>query len=268
MSNRYLPSSLAALGSDDIENGLKDMIGDNSGPSRTVRSTQKIQCHKCGILISSSAISTGGKTYHPECFTCFNCKSPIKESYMMRDNNFWCKSCADATNPARRAVASPTTSTTSSGAGVGSTSRPQAAAAAGSVACTACKKPITTRGVEAKGQYYHVDCFVCDGCNKPLANANMKYYIRDSKPVCESCSHKPAPFSTGNAKVSYESNITPSGKPASASAVGVGGRGRAYGDSSTVYSVDDIEKLAKFRDQGLITEEEFQEAKKELLKRI
>jgi hypothetical protein len=50
------------------------------------------------------------------------------------------------------------------------------------VDCPACQRPIEGSVVSAMDQIWHVHCFTCSKCRKPLENE--KYFEKDNKPYC------------------------------------------------------------------------------------
>lgn len=98
------------------------------------------------------------------------------------------------------------------------------------------------KGVLFEGQTYHKECFNCSKCSKPFTEKQI--LVQDGKPVCPKCKTSTP---TKNQPVKQET--------------------KKYSDGFDV-GLDDLESFAKMKDMGIITKEEFEEKKKEILSKI
>jgi len=166
-------------------------------------------CGGCKKEIMGQALGALDNTWHPDCFQCSQCSRPIEVaqggSYIVRGNKAWCKKCDDWDRKEgknkKAAATSPSTGVKSGTAGSsavasGSTSASPSTAAknaaiakknqeqleahdniqAGKELCASCHKPIMGEAVDYKSgtadqEYYHVACFICQHCRKPVDNS-------------------------------------------------------------------------------------------------
>ena len=53
-------------------------------------------CAECGSLIEKEANVVNGQHYHPNCFTCDECRQPLgAEKYFILNQKNYCKNCKD-----------------------------------------------------------------------------------------------------------------------------------------------------------------------------
>jgi hypothetical protein len=117
------------------------------------------QCIQCLKSISiGKIISYGGKKYHPDCFSCEKCHTPIIDRQFPTHNSKpYCSQCYD------KHIA------------------PQ---------CFQCLKPISVgKSVIFDEKSYHPDCFRCNQCNKSLAD-DKNFFEHNSKPCCLQCHNR------------------------------------------------------------------------------
>ena len=115
--------------------------------------TLGMKCVSCSKPVAGG-VKASGKTYHPHCFLCSACKTPLgTDGFYTIDGKPYCKSDAIAAKRARP---------------------PQ---------CASCTK-IIDQGVviSALDQKWHEDCFNCIVCN---VNVSSCFYGKDGKPVCK-----------------------------------------------------------------------------------
>lgn len=124
----------------------------------------KLFCANCGKIIGglSDAVSFGGSTFHKECFTCNKCGKAVADSgFKERDGEIFCASCAGG--------------------------------AVGGGFCGNCGQKLSGAFVNAMGQKWHKDCFVCASCKGSLAGG---YAEKDGAPYCGKCIQRATPTTT------------------------------------------------------------------------
>ncbi|XP_008194630.1 transforming growth factor beta-1-induced transcript 1 protein isoform X2 [Tribolium castaneum] len=111
-------------------------------------------CASCKQNIEGGpAIIALDKVYHPEHFTCHECKAPITGSkFQEKDNEPYCDKCYADKFLTR---------------------------------CKACGDPITDKVVTAMGADWHEDHFVCGGCKAKLIGT--KFMEIENAPYCQKC---------------------------------------------------------------------------------
>lgn len=107
-------------------------------------------CASCLGVINGSFIKALGKAFHPEHFKCAHCKKTLAtQSFFEKEGIPYCQEdyldlfCDK---------------------------------------CYKCQKPITSDTVKALGRLYHVECFTCSTCNKPIKPP--WFYEKHGKPYC------------------------------------------------------------------------------------
>lgn len=99
-----------------------------------------------------------------------------------------------------------------------------------------------TKGVLFEGLTYHKECFNCSKCAKPFTEKQI--LVQDGKPICSKC----------------KTTTTPKNQPFQQAP-------KKYSDGFDV-GIDDLESLSKMKDLGIMSQEEFEEKKKEILNKI
>lgn len=112
----------------------------------------KLFCAGCGQIINiNDAVNHGDSTFHIHCFTCAKCNKPLAEVGFKEINGEpLCPSCA----------------------GVGISF------------CAGCGQKLIGQYINAMGQKWHKNCFVCSSCSKPFDSG---YAEKDGKPYCATC---------------------------------------------------------------------------------
>ncbi|XP_012691238.1 four and a half LIM domains protein 1b [Clupea harengus] len=113
------------------------------------------RCHCCykPILAGSENVDYKGNVWHEDCFTCYQCKQPIRsQSFMTKNDNVYCTHCHEKKFAKH---------------------------------CFSCKQAITTGGVNYQDQPWHSECFVCTKCRKPLAGT--RFTSHEEKAFCVDC---------------------------------------------------------------------------------
>jgi len=135
---------------DDLDSLLQNLTSqmnniDNDNPSS--RGT----CHTCKGHILGEVIQALGKSFHPEHFTCGNCRTPLgTKSFYEHNSSPHCENCYQELFCPK---------------------------------CAHCDKPVLDRCITALGKKWHVDHFICTQCLKPFQGGN--FYERDGRPYCE-----------------------------------------------------------------------------------
>ncbi|XP_009324498.1 PREDICTED: PDZ and LIM domain protein 7, partial [Pygoscelis adeliae] len=115
------------------------------GPGRTPL------CYKCNKVIRGRYLVALGHYYHPEEFTCCQCRKVLDESgFFEEKGSIFCPKCYDT----RYAPS-----------------------------CAKCKKKITGEVMHALKMTWHVQCFTCAACKTPIRN--RAFYMEEGQPYCE-----------------------------------------------------------------------------------
>jgi hypothetical protein len=124
--------------------------------------------------------------------------------------------------------------------------------------CVRCEKKVfMNEKVTAHSKIFHETCFKCELCKTKLA-LGKSCDTKDGKVLCKSCYG-----STEGPKVlGFGGNTGESGTGLD---VTKGSQIDKEEKKETKLGLDDLEKLAKLKEKGLITEEEFNKKKKQIL---
>uniref|UniRef100_A0A8C2TEY6 PDZ and LIM domain protein 7 n=1 Tax=Coturnix japonica TaxID=93934 RepID=A0A8C2TEY6_COTJA len=115
------------------------------GPGRTPL------CFKCNKIIRGRYLVALGHYYHPEEFTCCQCRKVLDEGgFFEEKGSIFCPKCYDT----RYAPS-----------------------------CAKCKKKITGEVMHALKMTWHVQCFTCAACKTPIRN--RAFYMEEGQPYCE-----------------------------------------------------------------------------------
>ncbi|NXD13337.1 PDLI7 protein, partial [Nothocercus nigrocapillus] len=115
------------------------------GPGRTPL------CYKCNKVIRGRYLVALGHYYHPEEFTCCQCRKVLDEGgFFEEKGTIFCPKCYDS----RYAPS-----------------------------CAKCKKKITGEVMHALKMTWHVQCFTCAACKTPIRN--RAFYMEEGQPYCE-----------------------------------------------------------------------------------
>lgn len=114
------------------------------------------RCARCSGPILDKCITALDRTWHPECFVCFDCEKPFgDDGFHEKDNQAYCKNCYF------------------------SMFAPKCAAG--------CSVPITENYISSLDAQWHPQCFVCATCNQPFADGN--FFEHEGQPYCETHFH-------------------------------------------------------------------------------
>jgi len=108
-------------------------------------------CGTCHQPILGEVIQALGRTYHPEHFSCGNCRDPLGTRNFYEQNGMpHCERCFQEMFCPK---------------------------------CGHCDKPVLDRCITALGKKWHTDHFICTQCLKPFGTGN--FFERDGRPYCE-----------------------------------------------------------------------------------
>ena len=100
-------------------------------------------------------ISALDRTWHPECFVCFDCKKPFgDDGFHEKDEKAFCQECYYGMFAPK---------------------------------CAKCGIPITENFISALDAQWHPNCFVCTTCQQPFADGN--WFEHEGAPYCETHFH-------------------------------------------------------------------------------
>ena len=108
------------------------------------------RCAHCKTTITGPCLTALDASWHPDCFTCTGCRTPLSTGrFIERNGKPLCINCAAPT-------------------------------------CAACSSKIANETVlTALGSTYHAGCFVCVKCSKTLGDGG--FVIKDGAPHCSTC---------------------------------------------------------------------------------
>ena len=118
-------------------------------------------CPVCAkdLRVVEDLVGANGKKYHVDCFKCSKCQQKL-QSYVVRDDNLFCKPCVMAEQEKMAAKSKGT--------------------------CVACSKDVLSnqKAFSMDEGMYHADCFVCAQCKGDLTQGCT---ILEDKLCCRSC---------------------------------------------------------------------------------
>uniref|UniRef100_A0A8C1YTN0 PDZ and LIM domain protein 7 n=2 Tax=Cyprinus carpio TaxID=7962 RepID=A0A8C1YTN0_CYPCA len=108
-------------------------------------------CAACNKIIRGRYVVALGRSWHPEEFTCCQCKRVLDEGgFFEEKGSIYCTKCYDNRY---------------------------------SPNCAKCKKKIAGEIMHALKMTYHVQCFLCAACKMPIRN--QAFYMEEGEPYCE-----------------------------------------------------------------------------------
>lgn len=108
-------------------------------------------CGACNKIIRGRYLVALGRSWHPEEFTCSQCKAVLDEGGFFEERgSVYCTKCHDNRYAPN---------------------------------CAKCKKKITGEIMHALKMTYHVQCFKCAACKNPIRN--QAFYMEEGEPYCE-----------------------------------------------------------------------------------
>ncbi|XP_018970555.1 PDZ and LIM domain protein 7-like isoform X1 [Cyprinus carpio] len=109
-------------------------------------------CAACNKVIRGRYVVALGRSWHPEEFTCCQCKKVLDEGgFFEEKGSIYCTKCYDNRY---------------------------------SPNCAKCKKKIAGEIMHALKMTYHVQCFLCAACKMPIRN--QAFYMEEGEPYCQS----------------------------------------------------------------------------------
>jgi LIM domain len=114
-------------------------------------------CSACGRVVTGTYTKALGKSFHPQCFCCRNCRRPMLPGtgqFRERGGVPYCNSCY-ANNIAPR--------------------------------CARCCKPIMETVTTAMEKTWHKECLTCTICRLPLTQQFFLYADKPNEPRCSRC---------------------------------------------------------------------------------
>ncbi|KAF4092493.1 hypothetical protein AMELA_G00021640 [Ameiurus melas] len=108
-------------------------------------------CAACNKIIRGRYVVALGRSWHPEEFTCCQCGDVLDEGgFFEEKGSVYCTKCYDNRYAPN---------------------------------CAKCKKKIAGEIMHALKMTYHVQCFMCAACKRPIRN--QAFYMEDGEPYCE-----------------------------------------------------------------------------------
>ncbi|XP_030223322.1 PDZ and LIM domain protein 7 isoform X1 [Gadus morhua] len=108
-------------------------------------------CGACDKIIRGRYLVALGRSWHPEEFTCSQCKVVLEEGGFFEERgSVFCTKCYDNRYAPN---------------------------------CAKCKKKIAGEIMHALKMTYHVECFKCAACRTPIRN--QAFYMEEGEPYCE-----------------------------------------------------------------------------------
>ncbi|XP_074504380.1 PDZ and LIM domain protein 7 isoform X3 [Sebastes fasciatus] len=108
-------------------------------------------CGACNKIIRGRYLVALGRSWHPEEFTCSQCKVVLEEGGFFEERgSVYCTKCHDNRYAPN---------------------------------CSKCKKKITGEIMHALKMTYHVECFKCAACKTAIRN--QAFYMEEGEPYCE-----------------------------------------------------------------------------------
>lgn len=108
-------------------------------------------CGACNKIIRGRYLVALGRSWHPEEFTCSQCKALLDEGGFFEERgSVYCTKCHNNRYAPN---------------------------------CDKCKKKITGEIMHALKMTYHVECFKCAACKTPIRN--QAFYMEEGEPYCE-----------------------------------------------------------------------------------
>lgn len=142
---------MAPAGSSDLDallGNLKSQMQNIDATNPASRGT----CGTCGQAILGEVITALGRTFHPEHFACMTCRKPLgTTAFYEVEGQPACQNCHMDAHASK---------------------------------CAHCNMPIRDRVVNALGQKWHPEHFICTQCLQPFGGG--QFFERDGNPYCES----------------------------------------------------------------------------------
>jgi len=133
-------------------------------------------CGSCRKLVIGQITKVKGSCYHPECFTCYFCKTKLMGDFV-HDNQgrSMCQPCSEQHQEDVSKVSQKFQQELSALDEVGAVVRDR---------CSACREVVCDDRLLVRGKHYHPACFKCFVCKDQLVGS---YSVVNYKDVCLSC---------------------------------------------------------------------------------
>jgi len=147
--------------------------------NQTLQTQPQDLCGRCDKIIEGKRFSAMGKKWHPTCFVCNTCQSPL-EDFMESQGQPYCGNCF------KLVIKSPTASSQSStspksGSPSSKSSSPASVPNQDEI-CGGCSKLLGNgKRVSALGKKWHKECFICSACQKDLGGG---FWEKNGMPHC------------------------------------------------------------------------------------
>jgi len=140
----------------EVELQLSDLIDDLTlkiEQDHNIELKSRGKCAVCECDIFGEVMHAMNKTYHPEHFTCVICSNELGGgTFVHKNEKFYCQSCHEEYFQPK---------------------------------CAKCNQPITEVYTTAMDKKWHLDCFQCQGCNRPFGDETFQEHKGD--PYCNAC---------------------------------------------------------------------------------
>ncbi|KFO55552.1 PDZ and LIM domain protein 7, partial [Corvus brachyrhynchos] len=147
-AERYAPDKTSTVVSKHSQPATPTPMQNSSSIAQAGRTPL---CYKCNKVIRGRYLVALGHYYHPEEFTCCQCRKVLDEGgFFEEKGSIFCPKCYDT----RYAPS-----------------------------CAKCKKKITGEVMHALKMTWHVQCFTCCACKTPIRN--RAFYMEEGQPYCE-----------------------------------------------------------------------------------
>lgn len=127
-----------------------------------------------GVIFEPERFKSKFASYHRKCFTCKSCAKPLDSSLsdvvVGPDNDIYCSKCNKILFDQSTAVAY---------------SDPKSITAKDGKGCPRCKGLVfTAEQITEKGRTYHLGCFTCNKCKRPLTNRVITFQLFEYFIIC------------------------------------------------------------------------------------
>ena len=113
------------------------------------------RCARCDSAILDKCVSALDRTWHPECFVCFQCNNTFgDDGFHEKDGEAYCKGCYFGSFAPK---------------------------------CAGCSVAIMENYISSLDAQWCIGCFVCATCNQPFVDGN--FFEHEGAPYCETHFH-------------------------------------------------------------------------------
>eukprot|EP01122_Echinamoeba_exundans_P003995 TRINITY_DN14033_c0_g1_i1.p1 TRINITY_DN14033_c0_g1~~TRINITY_DN14033_c0_g1_i1.p1 ORF type:complete len:230 (-),score=23.56 TRINITY_DN14033_c0_g1_i1:40-729(-) len=158
-------------------------VADTSAPApkAVAPATEANKCGRCQKALEETYIQALDKFWHPQCFTCSKCTSPLEGNFYEHETGIICQNCASSMFKCSECGQSISGSHL-----VFDDGRIVHPTCVQTKPCGRCQKaiPLNESHTEALDQVWHHDCFVCNRCRGPLTG---QFIQLEKQPYCKTC---------------------------------------------------------------------------------